>query len=105
MHCEKCHGSASALPTTGREGCFARSQPLASSRIASQANPKICGSAVIICGPAQLAADWHLPVIGPDVSKPGDTIKSLRKEAERFRKSPLATGSVFPLHFGPEQRR
>jgi hypothetical protein len=45
------------------------------------------GVVAIICGPAQLAADWYLPVIGPDVSKPGDTIKSLRKEAERLRKS------------------
>jgi hypothetical protein len=45
------------------------------------------GGVAIICGPAQLAADWYLPVIGPDVSKPDDTIKALRKEAERLRKS------------------
>jgi hypothetical protein len=45
------------------------------------------GGVAIICGPARLAAHWYLPVIGPDVSKPGDTIKSLRKEAERLRKS------------------
>jgi hypothetical protein len=45
------------------------------------------GAVAIICGPAQLAANWYLPVIGPEVSKPGDNIKSLRKSAERLRKS------------------
>jgi hypothetical protein len=43
------------------------------------------GDAAVICGPAQLAADWFLPVIGPEVSKPTDTIESLRKEAEMLR--------------------
>ena len=41
----------------------------------------------IISGPAHLAADWYLPVIGPEVSGPTDTCDSIRKEAERLRKS------------------
>jgi hypothetical protein len=45
------------------------------------------GGIAIISGPAQLAADWYLPVIGPNVSKPVDTVESLGREAERIRKS------------------
>jgi hypothetical protein len=40
----------------------------------------------IVSGPARLAADWFLPVIGPDVSEPGDTVEGLRTEAKRLRK-------------------
>jgi len=45
------------------------------------------GDIAIISGPARLAADWYLPVIGPDVSRPTDTVDSIRVEAERLRKS------------------
>jgi hypothetical protein len=45
------------------------------------------GDVAVICGPAQLGTDWYLPVIGPDVSKPDDTVKALRKEADKLRKS------------------
>jgi hypothetical protein len=45
------------------------------------------GDIAIISGPAQLAADWYLPVIGPDVPRPTDTVDSIRREAERLWKS------------------
>jgi hypothetical protein len=45
------------------------------------------GDIAMISGPAQLAADWYLPVIGPAASRPTDTCDSIRREAERLRKS------------------
>ena len=45
------------------------------------------GDIAIISGPAQLAADWYLPVIGPNVSRPTDSFDSIRREAERLRNS------------------
>ena len=44
------------------------------------------GGIAVVSGPAQLGADWYLPIIAPDSSKPTDTISSLRKEADRARK-------------------
>jgi hypothetical protein len=45
------------------------------------------GNLSVVSGPARLATSWFLPVVGPDVSKPTDTIESIRKEAERLRKT------------------
>jgi len=41
----------------------------------------------IVSGPAHLAASWYLPVIGPKFRKETDTVKSLKAEATRLRKS------------------
>jgi hypothetical protein len=45
------------------------------------------GDMAVISGPAQLSADWYLPVIGPKVSKPTDTLESLAQKAQQLRKS------------------
>jgi hypothetical protein len=45
------------------------------------------GDITIISGPAQLAAEWYLPVIGPNVSRSTDSFTSIRREAERLRSS------------------
>jgi hypothetical protein len=51
------------------------------------------GEVAVVAGPAQLAAGWYLPLIGPDFSEPTDTVEGLRREAERKRKS-LGYGAV-----------
>lgn len=45
------------------------------------------GSVAIVSGPAQLGAEWYLPVIGPDLSTEKDTVASLERTATRIRKS------------------
>jgi hypothetical protein len=41
----------------------------------------------IVSGPAHMAADWYLPVIGPNLSAGTDTVQSLKAEATKLRKS------------------
>jgi hypothetical protein len=41
----------------------------------------------VVAGPAKLAADWYLPVIGPETSAQTDTVRSLKGHATRLRKS------------------
>jgi hypothetical protein len=41
----------------------------------------------IVSGPAKLAEDWYLPVIGPQTSAKTDTVRSLKGCAARLRKS------------------
>jgi hypothetical protein len=41
----------------------------------------------IVSGPAHMAADWYLPVIGPKLSTDTDTVQSLKAEATKLRKS------------------
>jgi hypothetical protein len=41
----------------------------------------------VVVGPAQFGARWYLPIIGPDVSNPSDTARSLEKTAKRKRTS------------------
>jgi hypothetical protein len=54
------------------------------SRVNLHSDDKTIG---IISCPAQLAASWHLPVIGPEFSSETDTVETLKAEANRLRKS------------------
>jgi hypothetical protein len=45
------------------------------------------GLSVFVSGPAHMAADWYLPVAGPEFSTETDTVQSLKVEATMLRKS------------------
>jgi hypothetical protein len=45
------------------------------------------GSVAVIAGPAELAKERYLPIIGPRLSKETDTAASLKHEAIRLRKT------------------
>jgi hypothetical protein len=45
------------------------------------------GSVTVIAGPAKLAKEWYLPIIGLSLSKETDTAASLKREAIRLRKT------------------
>jgi Protein of unknown function, DUF488 len=53
------------------------------------------GNLAIVSGPAQLGAEWYLHVMGPELSKEADTLKSIKSEAARLYQSggyaPVAT--------------
>jgi hypothetical protein len=41
----------------------------------------------IISGPVRLSSRWFLPIIGPQFSKPTDTVSKLHGEGRRLRKA------------------